>query len=115
VINMVSRGITTPNILRGIHDSMAGRFVLLLRSIGAEGVVLITGGLASDLGLVQSLRDGLEANNKGGPVEVKGHPLSIHAGALGAAIWGEYRFRKLNLGGAAWTANTTNPTSPSAT
>ena len=34
VINMVSRGITLPNILKGIHKSMAGRAVRLLVSLG---------------------------------------------------------------------------------
>ena len=34
VINMVSRGITAPNILKGIHDSMADRLAKLLKSIG---------------------------------------------------------------------------------
>ena len=33
VINMVSRGITTQDILRGVHESMADRFVRLLRSL----------------------------------------------------------------------------------
>src|SRR5512139_2399595 len=36
VINMVSRGISTPNILRGIHESMAARLTKLLKSIGAR-------------------------------------------------------------------------------
>ena len=34
VINMVSRGISAPNILKGIHLSMAGRLSKLLKSIG---------------------------------------------------------------------------------
>src|SRR3974390_1193685 len=45
VINMVSRGITAPNILKGIHLSMAARLSKLLKSIGAvRGVVMLTGG-----------------------------------------------------------------------
>jgi len=107
VINMVSRGISTPNILRGIHDSMAGRFARLLWSIGAEGTVLFTGGLASDVGLLAATRDALGANIRyGRPITVVGHPLSIFAGAIGAAIWGAFRKRKVELGGAAWTAST---------
>ena len=51
VINMVSRGVATPDILRGIHVSMAGRFARLLQSIGAAGVVFVSGGLAADEGL----------------------------------------------------------------
>src|SRR6266542_6831123 len=36
VINMVSRGIATADIVRGIHVSMAGRYVKLLQAAGAE-------------------------------------------------------------------------------
>ena len=36
VINMISRGITTANILKGIHISMASRLVKLLKSIKAR-------------------------------------------------------------------------------
>jgi benzoyl-CoA reductase subunit D len=115
VINMVSRGLTTPNILRGIHESMANRFVRLLRAIGAEDVVLITGGLAGDRGLLGALQDALDREDKGSrPLIVKGHELSIFAGAIGAAIWGAFRLRKLELGGPAWTTNTPTWTSSSA-
>jgi len=52
VINMVSRGITGPNILTGIHLSMAGRLSRLLKAVGVtQGVVMMTGGLALDKGL----------------------------------------------------------------
>ena len=115
VINMVSRGITTPNILRGIHESMAGRFVRLLRSIAAEGTVIVTGGLAGDEGLLQALQDGLDAGKASKPIHAIGHPLSIFAGAIGAAIWGAFRHGKLELGEAAWTASTTISGSSSAT
>ena len=42
VINMVARGIPTQDILKGIHLSIAGRLLQLLRSVGAEGTVLLT-------------------------------------------------------------------------
>ncbi len=107
VINMVSRGISTANILRGIHESMALRFARLLRSIGVSGVVLVSGGLASDAGLLAALQDALNEDNRfGGAIRVTGHPLSLFAGALGAALWGAFRHQRLNLGGAAWTATT---------
>jgi benzoyl-CoA reductase subunit D len=93
VINMVSRGIAAPDIIRGIHQSMAGRFVKLLTSLGARGVVLVTGGLAADVGLVAALRESAaEAKN---PLEVRTHPRSALAGAIGAALWGAFRARKL--------------------
>jgi len=93
VINMVSRGISTADILKGIHLSMAGRFVKLLQAIAVEGDVLITGGLAADSGLAGAMRERAEA--EGLRITVHTHPDSIHAGALGAALWGAYRHQVL--------------------
>lgn len=95
VINMVSRGISTADILKGIHLSMAGRYVKLLRSIGATGSVALTGGLAADVGLVRALEETLEKENF--PLKILTHPHSVFAGALGAALWGAYRHRVLEL------------------
>jgi benzoyl-CoA reductase subunit D len=95
VINMVSRGITTANILRGIHDSMATGFAKLLRSSKAEGVVLVTGGLSADTGLLACLQQQLEKLGAHQQVVVRTHPDAIHAGAIGAALWGAYRYEKL--------------------
>ena len=95
VINMVSRGITAPDILKGIHLSMAARLSKLLKSIGAtSGVVMMTGGLALDKGLVAALEEDI-ANIKDMKSTVRSHPDSIYAGAVGAALWGAYRFDKL--------------------
>jgi benzoyl-CoA reductase subunit D len=95
VINMVSRGISAANILKGIHVSMAGRLAALLRGIGGtDGTVLMTGGLALDSGLVAALREAMaEARIQ---VEVKSHPDAIFAGAIGAALWGAFRHEKLH-------------------
>jgi benzoyl-CoA reductase subunit D len=93
VINMVSRGITIPNILKGIHQSMAGRCLRLLVAAGVRDVVLVTGGLAADAGLISALREGA-AEQKAG-LEVRSHPQSVLAGALGAALWGAFRARRL--------------------
>jgi benzoyl-CoA reductase subunit D len=95
VINMVSRGITAPNILKGIHLSMAARLSKLLKSIGAtSGAVMCTGGLALDRGLVEALREDIAAI-KDMKCDVRSHADSIYAGAIGAALWGAYRFEKL--------------------
>jgi benzoyl-CoA reductase subunit D len=109
VINMVSRGLSAANILRGIHDSMAGRFARLLQSLGVEGVVFVSGGLAADDGLAAALQSALSAGGarRGAALEVVRHPLSGFAGAIGAAIWGGFRREKVGMGGAAWTASAT--------
>ncbi len=97
VINMVSRGISAANIIKGIHQSMAGRYLRLLSNLGIRGAVLVTGGLAADVGLVAALQEAA-AGAKGG-LELRTHPESVLAGAYGAALWGAFRARKLaNLG-----------------
>ena len=95
VINMVARGIAVPDILRGIHQSMAGRYLRLLASAGATDVVLVTGGLAADQGLMAALQDG--ARTQQPTIEVRTHPDSVLAGAIGAAIWGAFRARRREL------------------
>ncbi len=106
VINMVSRGISTQDILRGIHESMAGRFARLLRAVRAEGTVFVSGGLSGDIGLSKALEDALDkGRGKRGfaEIELATHPEAIQAGALGAAIWGAFRHRRLGLDLPAWT------------
>jgi benzoyl-CoA reductase subunit D len=95
VINMVSRGITTENILKGIHQSMAQRLAMLVKLTGAkEGVVLVTGGLARDAGLVAAIEEEM-GGQKNVTAEIRSHPDSAYAGAIGAALWGAFRHDKL--------------------
>jgi benzoyl-CoA reductase subunit D len=93
VINMVSRGISLPNILKGIHTSMAGRAVRLLVPLGKPDVILITGGLAGDEGLIAAMREAAAAQKL--TMDIRRHEHSMLAGAIGAALWGAFRARKL--------------------
>jgi benzoyl-CoA reductase subunit D len=98
VINMVSRGIDTSQILRGIHDSIAGRLARLVRAAGAEGVVLVTGGLAKDAGLLERLDEQINRQDVRGTavaVTVRTHESAILAGAIGAALLGARRHEQL--------------------
>ena len=72
---------------------MAGRYVRLLTSARAEGAALVTGGLAQDVGLVAALRE--IAAEQGAEVDVRADEKSVLAGAIGAALWGAFRARKL--------------------
>ena len=72
---------------------MAGRLIKLIKAARAEGVVVVTGGLAHDAGLLAAMTE--LAGEQGVDVDLRAHPDSIHAGAIGAAIWGAFRARKL--------------------
>ena len=94
VINMVSRGITTPDILKGIHLSMASRIVKLLKVTGIKtGTALLTGGLALDTGLLAAIQEELAAEKVA--VTARAHMDSIYAGAIGAALWGAFQHGRL--------------------
>lgn len=94
VINMISRGISAPNIIKGIHLSIAGRIVKLLSSLKAESPIILTGGLALNKGMVQAIEEQLRETGKA--FIIKTHPDAIYAGAIGAALWGCFRSLKLN-------------------
>lgn len=107
VINMVARGISTSDILKGIHMSIGGRLVQLLRAVGAEGNVVITGGLSKDVGMVAAIEQ-LFAEEKTkktkkqhAEVVIKTFPDGILAGAVGAALLGAYRYEQLEKKGRA--------------
>lgn len=93
VINMVSRGITTPNIIKGIHISIATRIIKLLSSLKGDSPIMLTGGMALNKGMLQALQEQMDEKGKG--FDIITHPDAIYAGALGAALWGGYRYYKL--------------------
>ena len=87
---MVSREISTSNILKGIHLSMAKRLVNLLRMTKAKGDVLVTGGLAKNVGFVAAMQE-LADLDKRLNIDISTDERSASAGAIGAALWGAYR------------------------
>jgi benzoyl-CoA reductase subunit D len=94
VINMVSRGISTPDIIKGIHLSVANRVVRLLSSLKAESPIILTGGMAMNKGMIQAV--GELAKESKYSLEFRSHTDAIYSGALGAALWGGFRYLKLN-------------------
>jgi activator of 2-hydroxyglutaryl-CoA dehydratase len=82
------------NILRGIHNSLADRALSLLKRVGLDSEVTLIGGVALQAGMVAALRDRL-----GVPVNVPEAPQLT--AALGAALLGLQRLRKLSAPAAA--------------
>jgi len=88
IINHVSEGVAVENILRGIHNSLADRALLLLKRVGLDSEVTLIGGVALQQGMVLALREKL-----GVTVNVPEEPHLT--AALGAAVLGLQRYRKL--------------------
>ena len=87
IINHVSQGESTENILRGVHNSLAERAVLLLKRVGIESEVTLVGGMGHQAGMLRALEEAL-----GLPVNVGPNPEI--ASALGAALLGKRRLEK---------------------
>jgi predicted CoA-substrate-specific enzyme activase len=79
VISQVHRQTPKPDILRGMHRSIASRVHGLVGRLGLEGRVLVVGGLARNVGIVACLEELM-----GQELVVPDQPHIV--GALGAAL-----------------------------
>jgi len=87
IINHVSEGRSVADILRGAHDSLAGRALSQLRMVGLSGSVVFIGGVALQEGMVDACRKRFQTT-----IHVPDHPG--HVVAYGAAILGLQRYQK---------------------
>jgi predicted CoA-substrate-specific enzyme activase len=81
VTSRLSEGASIPEIVAGLHESIAGRVVNMVRQLGIEKEVVVTGGGAKNIGLVRAIE-----NKVGFSVLVPPEPFLT--GALGAALIG---------------------------
>jgi predicted CoA-substrate-specific enzyme activase len=79
VVALLSRGEKLENILAGLHDALANRIAALARRLGIEPDLVLTGGVAKNIGIVRAMKESL-----GCEILVPEEPLLT--GALGAAI-----------------------------
>jgi predicted CoA-substrate-specific enzyme activase len=82
VVALLSRGEKVENILAGLHDALASRIAALVRRLGIEPDLVLTGGVAKNIGMVRAMKESL-----GCEILVPEEPLLT--GALGAAILGK--------------------------
>lgn len=94
VINLVSKGLSTPNIVKGINMSIAQRVIKLLSSLRAESPIALVGGMGMNVGMIQVIEE-LAAESKNNKLKFVSHPDAIYSGAIGAALWGGFRYHKL--------------------
>lgn len=93
VINFVSKGISIPNIIMGIHYSIANRIVRLITKLKPEYPLLLVGGMAANAGMVHAIKTLLKRTDS--PKDIIAPTDAIYSGAIGAALWGGYRYFKL--------------------
>lgn len=79
VVTMVHNKVSKANMAKAIHDAMASRITSMVRKIGFDKDVVLVGGVANNIGFVDSLN-----NDLGLKVVVPDNPEFV--GALGAAL-----------------------------
>ena len=84
VISQLSRETNKCDIINGIHMSVAGRVAGLAHRVGVQDQVVMTGGVAQNIGVVKALEDQLGH-------KVHTSPLTQYVGALGAALFAYQR------------------------
>ena len=79
VVALLSRGEKLEDIIAGLHDALASRVAALVRRLKVEPDVVLTGGVAKNIGMVKAMKE-----NLGCELLVPEEPLLT--GAMGAAI-----------------------------
>ena len=79
IVAEIHRGSTREDILWGVHDSLASKIKSFSQRIGVEPELVLTGGVARNVGVIEALRRQLN-------MDIKVPAVPEIAGALGAAI-----------------------------
>jgi predicted CoA-substrate-specific enzyme activase len=82
VISRISEGMPLEDIVAGLHDAIAIRIVNMVKRLKIEPDVVLTGGVAKNIGVISAMKE-----NLGCEVSVPEDPLLT--GAIGAALLGK--------------------------
>jgi len=82
IVSRISEGVPLEDILAGLHDAIASRVARMVKRLKIEPDVVLTGGVAKNIGVVNAMKE-----NLGCEVLVPEDPLL--SGALGAALLGK--------------------------
>jgi predicted CoA-substrate-specific enzyme activase len=92
IVTQLSEGEKAEDIIAGMHDALASRVATLARRLKIEPDVVLTGGVAKNIGMVKAMKESL-----GCELLVPEEPLLT--GALGAAILAKETYMKVTARG----------------
>jgi predicted CoA-substrate-specific enzyme activase len=87
-VALMKQGVSKADILAGLHEVISRRVVTLLKRVGIKGKLVITGGIARNVGVVTKIGEQLG----GIKINIPAEPQI--AGAVGAALFAFDRARK---------------------
>jgi (R)-2-hydroxyacyl-CoA dehydratese activating ATPase len=79
VISLISKGESRDNIIAGIHESVASRVFAMAQRVKAEPPIMMTGGVAKNIGVVKALEKKYSS-------DIVVNELAQVNGAIGAAV-----------------------------
>jgi len=91
VISQLAQDTDKCDIINGIHQSVANRVAGLAHRVGVREKVVMTGGVAQNIGIVRALEDALKC-------KIHTSPLTQYNGALGAAAFAYDKYIKTQKG-----------------
>ena len=91
VISQLAQDTDKCDIINGIHQSVANRVAGLAHRVGVREKVVMTGGVAQNIGIVRALEDALKC-------KIHASPLTQYNGALGAAAFAYDKYIKTQKG-----------------
>ena len=59
VVSLIHKGISRSNIIAGLHKAIAERIIATAKRIGIKADIVVTGGVANNVGCIQELERGL--------------------------------------------------------
>jgi len=80
VVSMIHSNVAKPDMARSVHDAIASRIISMVRKVGYTPPLMLVGGLARNVGFVDSLKRGLEIDD----LHIPDNPE--FCAALGAAL-----------------------------
>jgi benzoyl-CoA reductase subunit D len=79
VVSLIHGGVSRPDIAKAVHDAIADRIAAMARRVGVEKDMALIGGMAKNIGFVNSLKQNLNID-----ILVPENPEYVSA--IGAAI-----------------------------
>lgn len=79
IVSLIHQGVAMDKIIRGLHNSIAGRIAGMVERVGLEEQVTMSGGVAKNPSMVMALEERLKVK-----INIPQEPQTV--GALGAAL-----------------------------
>lgn len=87
IVSLIHQGVPRDKIIRGLHNSIAGRIAGMVERVGLEREVTMSGGVAKNPGMVRALEERLKVK-----INIPEEPQIV--GALGAALIAHEKFHQ---------------------